>query len=261
MRPPRSPARARRQKSSTACAAPGCASSASARLGVRATCRRGGPRQVPGARRACGRLGGRAHCERGVPGAHPVSTSSVLCSRVSVRGVPLYDTEKRLFFLCSAPPCSALPHSHPARLSNSTLSQHIHSPPIGHSPSPVHGGGRHYLQKRAACSAQHAQCNVRGVPKWCCIKMFLPVLGHLKLGNGDKVWLVPGTTVTLGRQHVRIHPAAAAVARCQCEVSASHGGAVHATSKGTNPTAVWSPAGQRLLRQGVRLCLLESVPF
>jgi hypothetical protein len=86
--------------------------------------------------------------------------------------------------------------------------------------------------------------------------MFLPVLGHLKLGNGDKVWLVPSTTVTLGRQHVRIHPAAAAVARCQCEVSASHSGVVHATSKGTNPTAVSSPAGQRLLRQGVRLCLL-----
>ena len=94
-------------------------------------------------------------------------------------------------------------------------------------------------------------------PKWCSIKMFLPVLGHLKLGNGDKVWLVPGTTVTLGRQHVRIHPAAAAVARCQCEVSASHGGVVHATSKGTNPTAVWSPAGQRLLRQGVCLCCLK----
>ena len=75
--------------------------------------------------------------------------------------------------------------------------------------------------------------------------------GELLLASGMRLALTPGSCVTLGRQHVRLSPAATAVARVQCQVTVSAGGdAVFATSKGVNPTAVLTQAGRVLLRQG-----------
>lgn len=87
------------------------------------------------------------------------------------------------------------------------------------------------------------------------------MLGHLKLGSGEKLTLVLGSTTSLGRQHVRIYPAAAAVARCQCEVTVLERGAVRVTSRGVNPTAVLSAVGRTLLQQGTSLSLNVMLAF
>lgn len=82
--------------------------------------------------------------------------------------------------------------------------------------------------------------------------------GYLVLGNGMRLALTPGSSVSLGRQHVRLTPAATSVARCQCEVTvSSNSGTVLATSRGFNPTTLLASNGRIILQQGdmSSLCL------